>query len=632
MKNRLLALLLIGCMTFSLTACGGEEKSSSKKKKAEVTEEEDEEETGDEESADDAPQETEESEAPAGDGGIVEVSLSSDKEILSWIAGEWKMVDPWSGDDYVKVEIGQDGSCKWTRLYDQAVCSGDISFDKVYPVGETPDECVLNFKDFKDWMPQADADGYYMDFSTSGIFHLGSGADRDYMYLSEIGNGDTWASIYLLNPNASGNYEMEEMTWNPQWLFYRENEGHGERQPETDATFYAWVWEKDPAGSLLLQKMQLYTWDDMEEYTDRAYEAGCFGELEDIGITHYEVQTGVDLSRIEDRFREDSGYPLEIYEFKTDAEGKICELSRVNQSYNNIYDLGNREPEYSVNETGTAFTYNGVTFELQDFAGAAVNAIMDCTKVGNDWIILDCHINPNIGAYEFFYIPYGNFAFELYGANLTWQGTDLSTAVYSAYTEVYDFWGNMIYSDPTAEIYGLAFTDENTLSVDTWHIEGEEEKFETVEVEYEQVDRPMFQYLCYLISRRDREWQAFLEEAPEGAVSFIMINPPEVVETYLLESVQEPAEGLDELAVVFFKDGDKIHIEALEPDTTGRVASGDYYMRGRGNAVVFSVTVPEGMATQVLDITTDDNKKDVRWPIETITGRTPQRSTFIVEE
>ena len=67
---------------------------------------------------------------------------------------------------------------------------------------------------------------------------------------------------------------------------------------------------------------------------------------------------------------------------------------------------------------------------------------------------------PNISTYLFYNITDGlidYFEYQIDGANLIWQGDDLSTAVYQQYNDIYDIWGRPIGHIQEGELYELSF-------------------------------------------------------------------------------------------------------------------------------------------------------------------------------
>jgi|GEM_PF-7034958 len=111
--------------------------------------------------------------------------------------------------------------------------------------------------------------------------------------------------------------------------------------------------------------------------------------------------------------------------------------------------------------TGTVFTYNGVEYDIRDEAPAA-NAIIGATPVGQ-YIVVEGHVNPQVGVYCIFDTALERFTNTLAGTNLIWRGGDITTAVYSLGDDIYNYDGLLLAHMTTqgAEyISGLAFSDQ----------------------------------------------------------------------------------------------------------------------------------------------------------------------------
>lgn len=120
------------------------------------------------------------------------------------------------------------------------------------------------------------------------------------------------------------------------------------------------------------------------------------------------------------------------------------------------------EPPYRTE--GTVFTYHGEAYDLTE-QNPAVNAITQVRRAGQYYVI-EGHVNPNNGVYCVFDTETERFIKTLVGANLTWQGDDLATAVYSFWNEILDYEENTIAVCDLAEgeyIYSLGFDDDGAV-------------------------------------------------------------------------------------------------------------------------------------------------------------------------
>ena len=291
-------------------------------------------------------------------------------------------------------------------------------------------------------------------------------------------------------------------------------------------------------------------------------------------------------------------------------------------------DKEQAEPEISID--GMTFNYNNCSFDMTEYVPAA-NAIMDYYVVG-DWVILDLHVNPHFGIYEFFNMYYADFVYEIQGANLTWQGDDLSTAVYTMYNEICDLWGRQIAHIDEAELMGVTFVDDDTIEADCWKIndEGKEETY-TEEFEYENNDKALLSCVEYYMGN-DRALDRLIKEAPENAVAYVMVNPPAII-TERADISDDDGDGLDILGVVSLKDVQTMHIESKDPDESG---NNQRYMDrftdlNKGGSEFIRITVPEGIPTESVVLESKEYGTNI-WDIATISGKSPQTGTFITAE
>ncbi len=540
------------------------------------------------------------------------LKLTTSDAVYSYVKGTWTYYDTKNEQDYATLEISEDGSLTFTRLSDDQSCPGKISFEVMAKNDSDPEwSFQMELNGIDELLPE---DAYHeeggTDSDTSGKVYFGAGPEEDYLFLNEIGNGDTMISCYVLNPDYG---RSEDAFFQPEWLFYRKSEGKVTKTVEKTSDFYAWVWKREDNG-VWLEKMRPHEEESYDEYTNRAYLDTSFTPFDDIGIMRYEVMDSLDTSMLLFSKRWNSAYPLDMYRIATDETGTIVGVSEVEHAFYGSYDLGDTEPEFSAE--GRTFHYNGVSYDMEDYA-PAVTAIMDCTRVG-DWIILDCHVNPHFGLYEFFNIYTGNFEFEIQGANLTWQNDDLSTAVYTMYNEVFDIWGHPVDSIQEGELTGISFLNDTTLQAEYWLIDGEEEMWLDKTIEWEFVDREMFALYEYMLGRTKRQWGRFVEMAPEDAVAFVMVNPDEKIGSYFDHDVHGTEGALDLVTVVSLQDGEKLQL------------NGESYDCDITDAETFRITVPEGMPTDKLLIKTADGK-EASWEVFQISGRIPQHSIFITE-
>ena len=566
------------------------------------------------ENADEADEESDdksesESEKKPGVNKVEDVDLTSEKGLVSYLAGDWTLFDRETGKDYGTLVIEGDGSFEFTRLSDKAAGSGTLSFEHSRSKkGEEPDWFSMDFEDCRDLMPEGAE--LYGNEGTSGVFHVGTFGNEDYLYLKETGNGDSVASMYIFNTKENpGQYG----DWSYDWLFYRDNDTENPADIVRDDTFYAWAWKTDEDG-VWLQPMKEHTKETVEEYTDWRYLGGYFNETDNIGIAHYGITERTDFSGLVNTRDWDSGYPLMMCEVSIDKDGDVEELRDVDIVMYSSYYMGDIEPEFSYK--GTTFVIDGYEIDITAFAPAA-NAITDAKRVG-DWIILDCHVNPDMGTYLFYNIPDGlidYFEYQIEGANLIWQGDDLSTAIYQQYNDIYDIWGHHIGHIQDGELYELSFKDTNTISAKCWIVDeiGREKEF-TEEFDYEPCDGAVWAYFEYMLGG-NIPWRRLKDMAGDAA-ALIIVDPPEQICGRMSYPVTFEEGALDKVVVVPLLDDAKIRIGSITEETE------------RGRSVVFQVTVPEGMPVDTITVETPGQGK-AEWEVGQLSGRNPQMSTFI---
>lgn len=112
---------------------------------------------------------------------------------------------------------------------------------------------------------------------------------------------------------------------------------------------------------------------------------------------------------------------------------------------------------------GTVFTYNDQSYDIADRI-PSVNAIMSCAVVGKN-IVVEGHIGPKNGVYCMFNTETEEFDKDIFGTHLIWYDEDISTAVYSLWSDIYNYDGDVIATvdgDEGSIIYELAFVEDHS--------------------------------------------------------------------------------------------------------------------------------------------------------------------------
>ncbi len=155
---------------------------------------------------------------------------------------------------------------------------------------------------------------------------------------------------------------------------------------------------------------------------------------------------------------------------------KTHENSNMGQFIWSIYTLV-PEDDASVLPVGgtdgaTIFNYNGIDYDMKE-RNQAINALAGHYPVGK-YIIVKGHAGPKNCVYSVFDIESEQFVKDITGTNLIWRNDDITTAVYSFWSEIYDYEGKCLASvdlpDESSYIKELAFSDDEAgLIVTIWN-------------------------------------------------------------------------------------------------------------------------------------------------------------------
>ena len=272
------------------------------------------------------------------------------------------------------------------------------------------------------------------------------------------------------------------------------------------------------------------------------------------------------------------------------------------------------------------FTVNGKVFDITELEDGA-NAVMDVWQTG-DWIIADCHISPHFGMYYLVNIYTGNIEKRIRGANLTWFGEDITTAVYSVMGDVYNFKDHIVCSCRDDEVYDIKYnTSGDRISIET--ISG------NTYTEYiDNDDTAMYRYADYLRYPTEERWNEFIKQAPEGAVAFVMDTPPEEV-TALLSDPEEFSTDTPEC----------FYVVSLEDNTSVRLARGDMDIDtwefkpsftahsttlNRGESCGYRMVIPEGLPYYAVYFIAG-NKRGI-CPVSILTAVSDRCGEFVVSK
>lgn len=110
---------------------------------------------------------------------------------------------------------------------------------------------------------------------------------------------------------------------------------------------------------------------------------------------------------------------------------------------------------------GTVFTYGKTDYEMAGIGRGLITSILECTPVGK-YLVIEGHCGPDHSLYFIFNTETQVFEKEIAGAHLIWRDDDITTAVYSFWSEIFDYGGNRIGDcglDEDSYIYSLSFTE-----------------------------------------------------------------------------------------------------------------------------------------------------------------------------
>lgn len=139
----------------------------------------------------------------------------------------------------------------------------------------------------------------------------------------------------------------------------------------------------------------------------------------------------------------------------------MCVLCLIGCSYSLHEKEENSSPlAGQVRFEGTCFWFNGIEYDVVD-VNESINAINDYYEIG-DYIVVVGHASPKNNVYLVFDTNTKLFEKELVGSNLIWHGKDIDTVIYSFWSDIYDYEGNVVWTvsmPPTSYIDNLRFTN-----------------------------------------------------------------------------------------------------------------------------------------------------------------------------
>ncbi|WP_029318921.1 hypothetical protein [Butyrivibrio sp. AE3004] len=545
---------------------------------------------------------------------------TSEKELFSFMEGEWDFVNPVTLSDYGHIEIAEDGTFTYGYTGKDETCSGEFISNHLYK-GEkdVPLSFTINVSGI-DKISFVDTD-YYVpddgkDTSDTKIYY-GSCDDEDFMYMEETGNGDSFIGSVLFQDQSSadGSFSLSSNSF----IMHRKSSSKTAVSANS-GSFYAWIWKADDGG-IWAQEMNPLTWDDENEYTLNRYTAAAFSP-ENMVSAYYKYSDKVDRKLLLNGRRLGMEYPRYMCKLTIGSDGSLDDIEEVDDAFYGMYDLGDLEPEISY-DNGMIFTYNGVDYDLSE--KAAGTAILDVYPVYGKEIV-DCHVSPHTNVYYIFDKFRGEFCSEaIEGTNLIWLDDDFTTAIYAQGNEVRDLCGDLMFVADGDEIASLEFVDGGKNVKCSSYINGSDEVKEEVCEMPDRLDAAMNAYCIYEDSGRASDYRKFMKLVPDDA-KFLAITDPQVWSRdlfYLSDMLEQNAVNYVMVAALYDNSVVDVYQDGEKCTATGYL--------DKGKNCMYKMTVSETMPLYTIKVTTgaDGKETTTEWPVVEFSGETYQHCKFI---
>ena len=154
-----------------------------------------------------------------------------------------------------------------------------------------------------------------------------------------------------------------------------------------------------------------------------------------------------------------AGLLLPIFLLSACGQQQALSNTDAQELNNNVTQLSD---EKSFAFEGTMFYYDGQSYDVASRVEMA-NSILSAVPVGKK-IVIECHAGPKNGVYCIYDTQSESFEADIFGNHLIWHSDDITTAVYSFWSDVYSYNGNILKSYPLSEnefISDLTFSDDH---------------------------------------------------------------------------------------------------------------------------------------------------------------------------
>jgi len=179
----------------------------------------------------------------------------------------------------------------------------------------------------------------------------------------------------------------------------------------------------------------------------------------DYSLTFYDA-TGAELTTIQ-----------AFDNFIISYDGKVY-YDKVEQFYLwNVRKPYIEESKKSFTSDDTTFRVNGKVYNIQD-VDISINAITKFSWLGYEdmpepTLVLDCHINPQVGYCTVFDVEKMDYIFGAYGTSFTFEDYSAKSLIYAFQDSVYNYWGDSLYhnEDNSSYIYSLEYSKDTSNGV-----------------------------------------------------------------------------------------------------------------------------------------------------------------------
>ena len=531
-----------------------------------------------------------------------EIDFSTSGSVLNFVKGSWDLIDLDTGEVYGVLEIDKSGAVSYTYYPTDVTVSGNLMFYEPF------DKMVDGMIGYDLTLTGLEENfGCWIDEDTSGgRFRIAQSEGKDYMFFEELGNGGSTLGYEVLRSPHADEYGVMM-----RWLFTRDNDVNYIPNEETEGTFNAFVYERDPKN-ICLQQVDEVAFETYKEYTAFKYMGAYYDERKHPEAVWYPLASNADLNDVLSEETLNADHPITIYEV-TISDGEITKMVQADRSEYGIYELYALDQDIEID--GDSFTINDCKYCLSDY-GVETAGILDYEVFG-DYLIMRADQGLHASNYVVYNMRTAWPEKTLSGCNFI-HGDHVWDSYYTFMDTVYNYEGYPVATIDGWEINDLSFAGagNSQLVISYWTDRScTETAEETIDRPFSYND-PIYAFADYRHNPCIATWKEFMSYAPQGARMMIMINPPsdESWMYYQPEAV-DGVQGLDYVYVI-----------ALQDNTFINLGSEEGYILNKGGIHCYSLTVPEAGTSITIHAETDDGESI--WPVGIISGKEDIRFTF----